>query len=298
MNIKVYLNPNPAFCGETLTDPHGTKYEMKNKPFLELEFHNFPEGEYSVQILSPFNLEKKLKVKSPCVSLYFLDHRFEDPTLPQVRVKVEGKEVVKEMIFPTIVHKLKGRVCNFNGDPSFGYIWACREGLVKYEIIVRSDEKGNFTLYYPEGRRLRVFVGDITYGKTSLECWIMGDELKSDVEINPHIGGNFELYELKVWSFNNIWNIFFLPAVVNSEIPPALKKEDVKVWINDVEGEIKSFTSHKVFFSTKKGGVYHPAYIMNVVVDKLSSQIYPPVIIKVRIDSPQKGKGEALYIYY
>jgi len=75
---------------------------------------------------------------------------------------------------------------------------AC-EGFVENEIIVKSDKESNFTLYCPEGRRLRIFVADTSYGRTTLETWIMGDELKGDIEINPHIGGNLELYELRAW---------------------------------------------------------------------------------------------------
>lgn len=71
MKIKAYLNPNPPLRGETLIDPHGREYEMKNKPFLEVELRNFPKGEYNIQMLSPFTLEKKAEITSSCSSLYF-----------------------------------------------------------------------------------------------------------------------------------------------------------------------------------------------------------------------------------
>jgi len=64
-------------------------------------------------------------------------------------------------------------------------------------------------------RLLRSFVDDATYGRRALECWIMANELKIDVEINPNIGGNFELYEFKAWYFDDMWHIFFLPAIVD-----------------------------------------------------------------------------------
>ncbi len=75
----------------------------------------------------------------------------------------------------------------------------------------------------------------------------MANELKIDVEINPNIGGNFELYEFKAWYFDDMWHIFFLPAIVDTVLP-LLKKEDLRVWINGVEGKIKSFTPHKFYF--------------------------------------------------
>jgi len=297
MNIKAYLNPNPPLKGKSLIDPHGREYEMKNEPFLEVELHNFPKGEYNIQILSPFRLKKKVEVVSTCFSLYFLDHRFENPTISQIGIKVTNREMMREFNLPIRVHKLTGRVADFDGNPSSAYIWATRDRVVKHEIIVKADEEGDFTLYYPEGRRLRVFIADTTYGKTSLESWIMANELKDDLKINPHIGGKFELYEFRVWFFDGIWNLFFLPAVVDAKFPPELRKEDIRVWVDDVGGEIKSFTSHKVYF--KEGEkVYYPAYIIGVMADKPSSQVCTPVIIRALVDSSETGKGEAWYIHY
>lgn len=293
--VRAYLNPNPALRGETLVDPHGRKYKMKNDPFLELELHNFPKGGYNIQILSPFTIERKIDVTSSCFSLYFFDHRFKEATISQIRIKVVGKDIVKEFTVPTRVHRLAGKVQDFDGNPVSAYIWATRYKPLRHEIIVKTDDEGKYLLYYPEGRPLRVFVADTRYGKTILESWIMANELKGDIEINPHIGGNFELYEFRVWSFDNIWNIFFLPAIVDSNLPPRLRKEDIRVWINGLEGEIKSFTPHKVYY---KVSGYYPAYIMSVIVDKDFGQTPPPIIIKALVDSPKVGKGEAWYIHY
>ena len=297
MNIKAYLNPNPPLRGETLIDPHGRKIEMENEPFLEVELRNFPKEEYNIQILSPFTLDKKIEITSSCSSLYFVNCRFEDPSISQILIKVAGTEMVKEFTLPIVVHKVTGKVRDFDGAPSPAYIWAARETFAENEIIVKASQNGNFTLYYSEGRRLRVFVGDATYGKTSLECWIMANELKDDMEINPHIRGNFELYEFRVWHFAGVWNVFFLPAVVDSAIPPEPRKKDIRVYVNDLEGEIKSLTSHRVYFEAKDKEGY-PAYIMSVVGNEISNQICPPVIIKVRVESPEKGKGEAWCIHY
>lgn len=297
MNVKAYLNPNPPLRGETLVDPGGRKYETKNDPFLEVELWNFPKGEYDIELVSPFILKKKVEVNLCRFSLYFVDPRFENPAIHKVKIKVKGKEITKEFTLPIYIHKLQGRVRDFNGNPKSAYIWATLEGLVENEIIGKSDEDGNFTLYYSEGRRLRVFVDDATYGRTTLETWIMGNELKSDVEINPHIGGNLELYEFKAWYFDDMWDIFFLPAVVDAPLPPPLKKENLRVWINGLEGKIKSFTPHKVYFGGVEKGKC-PAYIMNVVVDKGYNTICPPAIIRALIDLPEKGKGEGWYIHY
>jgi hypothetical protein len=298
MEIKAFLNPNPVLHGETLIDPWGVKYGMKNEPFLEIELCNFPKGEYDIQLLTPFMLDKKVEVTSNCFSVYFLDKKFEDQSISEVKVEVKGKEVIKECTLPTRFHKVSGKIRNFDGKPASGYVWMARENFVEHEIITKSDKEGNFTLYCSEGRRLRVFVADTSYGKTTLECWIMADELKSDIEINPHIGGNLELYELKAWFLWNVWNVFFIPAIVSTEIPPKLKKEDLRIWINEEKVEIKKFTPHKVYFKGEKKDEYYPAYIISGVTNKPLKEVCSPIIVMAQIISPEKGEGEAWYIYY
>jgi hypothetical protein len=297
MDIKAFLNPNPVLPEETLIDPWGEKYKMKNEPFLEVELRNFPKGEYDIKLFSPFVLNKKVEVTSNCFSVYFLDKKFEDPSISEVKVKVKGKEVIKECTLPVRIHKISGKIRNFDGEPAPGYVWMAREDFVENEIIVESDKEGNFSLYCPEGRRLRIFVADQTYGSTALETWIMGNEPKEDININPHIGGNLELYELKAWFVWDIWNVFFIPAIVSTKIPPKLNKEDVKIWINGEEVEIKKFTPHKVYFKGVKKGAYHPAYIMSGIMSKTLKEICSPIVVKVQIISPEKGKGEAWFIY-
>lgn len=296
MDIGVFLNPNPVLHGETLVDPHGREYKMVNEPFLEVELRNFPEGEYVVSIFSPVKAEKKIMVKSRRTSVYFLDQGFCNPELSRVHLNLKGKGVEKDEILPCRVHRLSGTVSTFDGKPASAYIWATRNIPVEHDIIVTTDSDGRFTLFYPEGRRLRVFVGDKTYGSTTLESWIMADELKRDVEINPHIGGKFELYELKVWNFDNIWNVFFLPAIVNATFPPEIHAGDVSIWIENQRAKIKSFTPHKVFYKGVKQDAYYPAYLVCAVLDKEQSDLCSPVKIRVIVDRPGEFTGEAWFI--
>jgi|GEM_PF-1259644 hypothetical protein len=296
-NLRAFLNPNPVLRGDILIDPHGRKYKMNNDPFLEVEMFNFPRGEYSVNLRIPFKLTQRIKVNSSCFSIYFLDPRFEDNTISKVRLEVVGERVKSEFEVPIRVHKLSGKVCNFDEKATIAYIWATRNIPVKNSMIVKTDQEGNYELYYPEGRRLRVFVGDTTYGRTTLESWIMADELKSDVEIDPHIGGNWELYEFRCWFFDGIWNLFFLPAIVSSKILPELNKRDLRVWINNIEGDIRKFTYHKVYYRGKKSGAYYPAYLACVIGDRYSNRLSWPVKIRAQIDS-KRGRGEAWFIHY
>ena len=99
MEIKAFLNPNPVLHGETLIDPWGVKYEMKNEPFLEIELCNFPKGEYDIKLFSPFMLDKKVRVTSNYFSVYFLDKRFENPLISRGKGRSQREGSDKEMHF-------------------------------------------------------------------------------------------------------------------------------------------------------------------------------------------------------
>jgi len=297
VELKAYLNPNPVLRGDTLTDPYGREYAMRNDPFLEVELCDFPAGGYEVRLLAPFVLQRDVAVSSPRSSLYFLDPRFEDLSISEVTVGVTGAGVQEERTLPIRVYRLTGQVQDFDGQPLVAYVWATRGRLVEHEIVVRTDESGNFTLWHPEGRRLRVFVGDVNYGKTTLECWIMADELKGNVEVHPHIG-DFELYEFRAWRLHDMWNMFFLPAIVDAELPPPLKADDIKVWVNGAEAEVKRCTLHEMCFAGDGQDVHYPAYIVSAMLDSSIHDPCPPVVVRAQVDLGGRGRGEAWFIHF
>lgn len=292
MEIKAYLNPNPVLRGEILTNPWDKKFETKNNPFLEIVLCNFPLGEYNIEILSPLFLKQKAIVTSSYASTYFLNPEFEDPFISQVKLKVVGEKLKKELSLPVKIHKLTGRAFDFNENPFPAYIWATHEEKVVNEIIVKTGNEGRFTLYYPEEKKLRVFVDDASYSKSTLECWIIAKELREDMEINPHIG-DFELYDFNVWFSSGIWHIFFMPSSLKSlDSPPELTKDDINVWINGMKAEIKSLIVHQEYTGKDK---YYPACLLNVIIKE--KEFCSPVLVRAQVNSPEKGKGEAWYIY-
>ena len=78
--VKAYLYPNPSLDGENLTNIWGDTYEIKNRPFLEVEFFNLSSGKYIVEILYPIKLKKKVNINSPYTSIYF--YHIEETTMP------------------------------------------------------------------------------------------------------------------------------------------------------------------------------------------------------------------------
>lgn len=292
--IKAYLYPNPLLKGKTLTNIWGESYRMKNKPFLELEFFGFPKGKYKVKIFHPIYIERKINITSSYTSLIFFNDRLANPKLQEIELNLKRGTKKEEFILPLSVHKIYGKVRRFDGTVCSPYFWCGK-------TISRADSKGNFIFYYPEGKKLRLFIDDESYSKTTLECWIITDNLKTDLKINPKIG-NFELYDINAWFSAGLLYIFFIPASlpllkkskkVKWKLPIGVdfnKKDKIKVWINEEEAKVKG-----IIKLPTNGKRYYPAYL---IVANYKGISYSPKIIKVRVNSPDKGEGEAFYISY
>jgi hypothetical protein len=296
-SVKIFLNPNPGLRGETLVDPHGRRFGMINDPFIAVELFNYPKGEYNVALQSPLCLTKKINISEPYQIIYLLDRRLADPLISKAKVVVNGRGYNDIYTQDIGFHSIKGLICDYNKKPRQAYIWFGLNTHSEHKIVVRSDKKGKYRIYLPKEKRVRVFINDLSYGKSTLECWIMAQELKNNVTIDPVIGGRFEFYELKAWHFDNIWNIFFLPAVVDAPIPSLINKKDLKISINGQKAKILKFTPHKVFFKGKTKGIFYPAYIIAAATEKPVPLNESPALIHVQLNSKKLGKGEAWYIY-
>lgn len=200
------------------------------------------------------------------------------------------------------VHKISGKVSDFNGRPFPSYLWATKEDDIKFKSIVRTDSNGKFIFYWPEGKRLRLFIDDKSYSKKTFECWIIANTIKSDLKINPRVG-DFELYDLRVWFTIGLCYVFFVPASLplsiqekksrwKKRLPPKLTKEDkIKVLINNKKAEIKDIIEIQTYSK-----FYYPSYV--VVAKPKQRKLTSPTIVKVEVNSLEKGKGEGWYILF
>jgi hypothetical protein len=300
--VKAYLYPNPSLDGEILTNIWGDTFEMKNRPFLEVELFNFSSGKYTIEILYPIKLKKNVNITSPCTSVYFFHNEFSNHKLSEVEIVITGKRNKNKFTLPLIVHKISGRVRNFEGKPFPSYLWATKEDDTKFKSIVKTDSRGKFIFYYPEGKKLRLFIDDKSYSKNTFECWIIANTIKSDLKINPRVG-DFELYDLQVWFTVGLCYAFFVPASLplskrekkfewKQRFPPQLTKEDhIMVLINNKKAEIKD-----IIELPTHGKVYYPSYV--VVAKPRQKKFTSPTIVNVEVNSPEKGRGEAWYVYY
>jgi len=273
---------------------------MRNEPFLELVLSDISPGTYMVELLAPVRLRESFKAPSNRKTLFFPDRAFADPELPEVRLRVSSDKSAEEFALPLAVHQLSGRVRDFEGRPFPAYLWAVGDDPDAPQAIVRTDGEGCFTLWYPEGKPLRVFIDDESYSHTTYECWITSEGLKASVQIDPRVG-DLELWGLHAWRTQLHWHIYFWPCSLPLDLrakrlgrkfsAPRLKKEEIKVRMDGEEVPILGL--HRV--QVQLGKESHAAYLLDLPLPE-ESQPYEPTLIQVEVHTATRGRGEAWYI--
>jgi len=295
--VQVSLNPNPPLRGETLVDPHGRHFPMSNDPFIAVELHDYPLGNYTITMTKPLRLEHHAHVDSSFRTVYFLDDRLADPAIRNVSLRILGPGVDESVVEDIRVHMIRGTIRDLTGRPRQAYAWQALNRPIERSTVVRSDKQGRYMIYLPEGKRTRLFINDVSYGSSSLETWVMARGLRRDATIDPRIGGGFEFYEFNAWQFDGIWNLFFLPAVVDAKIPPVMRREDVTVSIDGHPAAVTQFTRHRVLYKGKAKKAWYPAYVLSVVPRKTTENVLHQAVIRIRTDSRRLGKGEAWFVH-
>ncbi len=286
VQVKAFLNPNPAIEAADLKDPHGQNYKMRNRPFVEVMLIGLARGDYEVTLNSKHLSGKRIvrvDAEDSSSSAYFFSESLEGLSQVRVTVIVEGDEFSLEKSLTLKTHMVRGRVVDRRGDPLNAYVWATRKRLVEHEIVAVTDNDGVFAVRCPRGRELNLFVGDREYAQSTMEAWVMKDDTDADLRLERITIGDFEVYGLKAWHSASAWHVFFLPAKAGEKMPPALDADDMKVYVDGVEKEIQSCTRHFV------GGDY-PSYILSVDAEKLHDRSQ---WIKVVVDAAERGYGEA-----
>jgi len=301
VRAAAYLYPNPPLEGSRLTDIWGRTYLMKNEPFLEVVLCDLPPGEYVVELLSPVRLRQAFEVSSGFRTLFFTHRAFDDPELPEVRLQISSDlRAGEELTLPLRVHKLHGQVRDFEGRPFPAYVWAASENPSSPQAIVRTDEEGRFTLWYPEGKPLRVFIDDKSYSRATYECWIASPNLRTDVQLNPRVG-DFELWGLHAWRTQLHWHVYFWPCSLpldlrakrlNKEFSvPRLKEEEITVRFDGEEVPIWGL--HRVPIQAGRGRA--SVYLLDLPLQDKKNPC-EPTLIQVEVHTATRGRGEAWYI--
>lgn len=171
MEVKAYLYPNAPFEGPTLTDIWGEAYVMRNRPFLELVFCGLHPGRYVVDLLVPIRLQQPFRASDQGASTFLVHPNLQNPDISQVSIRLSADDkTIEEATCPVSVHKVTGQVKDFGGRPLSAYVWAVEQPCAERpQAMGKTDPEGRFTLWYPEGRRMRLFIDDESYSRTTYE---------------------------------------------------------------------------------------------------------------------------------
>jgi len=326
--LRAWLYNNPALDGAIMENIWGYKWKMSNRPHLDVVGANIENGNgilqvriYSKNGKEIYNSKSRVEIQNNKFSMEFeLKEPLVAPEIAEI-IFIQGNKIVRAEL-PIKIHKIWGKVTNFEGNPIPAYLWAISEREVPIATkkgidgtVVKADSFGNYELWLPEERIKCIFVADETYHKETFECWIWELTPSKDIKINPHID-KLEIYNLHAWlaylDYSSA-HIHFIPGSLARTLAslerykdkrksadilssfPRLKRSDVKVYVGEEECEIKSFTEH---LSYRKG--VQPSYILDVDSKKFHTE---DPIVRVVITHETKfkdkkvvEKGEAYFL--
>jgi len=298
--VEVSLNNNPRCKSELENIAKQEKWDLINTPSITVKGSNFENGKKIMTIIFKDEIISKVEIN-------IVDHNFvetielpsplEDPK--EIEVKV-GTTFHKKIPFK--LKHLYGTVTYFDGTP-VSYPIISAEG----KMVTIGDEMGNFEIIL-SGKEKSIAIFEKNYSKETLECWLYDVDLKEDTKLNVRID-KLEVYELGAWEASTGIYIHFIPMSltrilnlinkgITSEISmandpeawPHLKKNDIKIFINEIEVPISTFNEYEDFigeYEEKK--ITSPGYILGI-----ARKDWKKGIIKVEIKHHIKSDGEEI----
>jgi hypothetical protein len=225
--------------------------------------------------------------------------------MPQVSIRLSADDkAIKEATCPISVHRVTGQVKDFDGRRFPAFVWAVEQPYAdRPQAMAKTDPQGHFSLWYPEGRRMGIFVADESYARTTYECWITTEALKGDITIDPRVG-TFELWGLHAWRTPMAWQIYFWPCSLLMDLlskqsgwkvdyRPRLSREDISVRF---DGEEVLITGLHIVDVWAGEGLAYPAHLLELPLQERDR--CSPTVIQVEVQTKTRGKGEAWYVVW
>ena len=303
MEVHAYLYPNPPFQGPVLTDIWGNSYQIQNEPFLEVKCCGLARGEYTITLLTPVRQERSLRVVDDVTTVYFSHPRLADPSISQVTVALsKSGDYIEHVELPILVHRIHGQVQDFDGHPFPSYLWAVEDPHTgRPQAMVQTDEEGRFSLWYPAGKRVRLFIDDESYSQTTYECWVTIETLREDIEIHPRVG-TLEIWGLQVWHTEIAWHIYFWPCSLTQDLRAKqsgwqnfphlrLQRQHVRVHVNGQGVNVEAMHALQAWGGYKR---VHSAYLLDIAPQ--TAPVCHPTYVQVEVQTKTRGRGEAWYI--
>jgi len=305
--VEIFLNNNPRCSAELENVAKGEKWKLVNIPSITVKGSNFDNGKMTMTVIFKDEIIAKVEINvvgHDFVETIELSSPLENPKGIEVKVGTTFHEKI-----PVELKRLYGAVTYFDGAPvSYPIISAGGR------MVTVGDEKGNFEMFLC-GKEKSIGIFEKNYSKATLECWLYDVDLKKDTKLNVRID-KLEVYELGAWTAYTGIYIHFIPMSLtriselamkgaseiniasHQEAWPHLRKNDVKVFIDEKEISISTFNEYEDFIGEHKGKkLTRPGYILGIARKNWKKGIIK-VEIKHRVKSGAKEiseKGEGYF---
>ncbi|HAL64847.1 MAG TPA: hypothetical protein DCP10_04680 [Bacteroidales bacterium] len=305
--VEIFLNNNPKCSAELENLAKGEKWKLVNIPSITVKGSNFDNGNMTMTVIFKDKIIAKVEIN-------IVDHNFietielssplENPKWIEVKVGTTFHEKI-----PVKLKRLYGVVTYFDGTPVSYPIISTGEGMVSV-----GDEKGNFEIFLCRKEK-SIGIFEKNYSKSTLECWLYDVDLTEDTKLNVRID-KLEVYELGAWPATTGIYIHFIPMSLtriseltmketseinianHQEAWPHLRKNDIKVFIDEKEIPISTFNEYDDFIGEYNGKkVTRPGYILGIAWKNWEKGIIK-VEIKHRVKLGEKEileKGEGYF---
>ena len=202
-----------------------------------------------------------------------------------------------------------GQVSDFENNPIKDAKVGIKNKDFKDIYQTKTDENGKYSIRVVKGKYFALYaIKENDYGKTKLEYWAWNVPASQDIKINPQYD-NLEIYGVHIFEPktkpNDTYRIYFRPMSLKKfkqldnkkdtiDILPILKKEEIKIKINNKTASIKTLDKVLEYNTT---GKYIYAYELQVVkpknnneqdFDKISIEIYSS-------ETKESGKSDCFF---
>jgi len=299
-DIDVFINNNPKAECVIENIFKNEKWNLKNTPFVIVKGYNFNNSKTFIKLIY-----KKKIISERKISIFNnqFNEKFELESLlenqGEITVKI-GKSFIKRIPFK--LNRIYGKVTYFDGTP------VSKPIIITDKMMAIGEKNGNFEIFLNK-RENYIGILDKNYSKTTLESWLYDINLNRNLKLNIKLG-KLEVYEIGAWKGTMAMYIHFIPMSLTRSLKfiktkenkkcflndpriwPILRKNDVKVFINEKKVSLSTFDKYNDFIGGYTGNKNdtRPGYILGI-----SNKNWKDGIIRIEIKHKFRlGKKEIL----
>jgi hypothetical protein len=204
---------NPAVQGKLYNPYKDEHIPLKGFPWVKVQLEELPsDGPVSLRLVvcdsSHQVISERSEVLSPKGRTVIWPVTYDHPLVHPLVAELDATQGERGWHFAqeTRLHRLSGRVTDFDGAPVAAFVVA-----IGYDgLAALAGADGNYEIWLPEVPLPSLVVVDQQYGSGRIETWVYGYHPRHDLQLNVRMG-EIEVYELQAWRANCGLKADFIP---------------------------------------------------------------------------------------